>query len=107
MVSGIGPKEILTQQNIPVIVDRQVGQNWQVSLVNAHTKRTPLTVQDHCAFEFQYAMNVEGNAALEGNEQFLEEATQDFIDTQTGPLTNWGGDILGRSIFSLVITSVG
>lgn len=31
MVSGIGPRDILTQHNIPVIVDRQVGQNWQVS----------------------------------------------------------------------------
>lgn len=31
MVSGIGPKDILTQHNIPVIADRQVGQNWQVS----------------------------------------------------------------------------
>ena len=79
MVSGIGPKEILAQQNIPVIVDRQVGQNWQ----------------DHCAFEFQYAMNVEGNAPLEGNQQYLQQATQDFLTEQTGPLTNWGGDILG------------
>ena len=74
MVSGIGPKEILAQQNIPVIVDRQVGQNWQ----------------DHCAFEFQYAMNVEGN------QQYLQQATQDFLTDQTGPLTNWGGDILGQ-----------
>lgn len=30
MVSGVGPRDILAQQNIPVIVDRQVGQNWQV-----------------------------------------------------------------------------
>ena len=30
MVSGIGPRDILAQHNIPVIVDRQVGQNWQV-----------------------------------------------------------------------------
>ncbi|KAL8655726.1 MAG: hypothetical protein Q9210_000707 [Variospora velana] len=79
MVSGIGPREILTQNNIPVIVDRPVGQNWQ----------------DHCAFEFQYEMNVEGNAALEGDKQFLYQATEDFLQTQTGPLTNWGGDILG------------
>ncbi|KAL8819444.1 MAG: hypothetical protein Q9223_002127 [Gallowayella weberi] len=79
MVSGIGPKEILSQHKIPVIVDRPVGQNWQ----------------DHCAFEFQYEMNVEGNAALEGNQKFLEQATQDFLQTQTGPLSNWGGDILG------------
>ena len=54
-------------------------------------------MQDHCAFEFQYEMNVEGNAALEGDKQFLEKATQDFLQTQTGPLTNWGGDILGTS----------
>ncbi|KAI4282986.1 MAG: hypothetical protein L6R38_002512 [Xanthoria sp. 2 TBL-2021] len=79
MVSGIGPKNILSQHNIPVIVDRPVGQNWQ----------------DHCAFEFQYKMNVEGNAALEGDKQFLYQATEDFLQTQTGPLTNWGGDILG------------
>ncbi|KAI4251910.1 MAG: hypothetical protein L6R35_007599, partial [Caloplaca aegaea] len=79
MVSGVGPREILTQHNIPVIVDRPVGQNWQ----------------DHCAFEFQYEMNVEGNAALEGDKQFLYQATEDFVQTQTGPLTNWGGDILG------------
>ncbi|KAI4172566.1 MAG: hypothetical protein LQ346_008578, partial [Caloplaca aetnensis] len=78
MVSGIGPKEILAQHNIPVIVDRPVGQNWQ----------------DHCAFEFQYAMKVEGNAALEGDKQFLQQATQEFLQTRTGPLTNWGGDIL-------------
>ena len=31
MVSGIGPQEILAQHNIPVIVNRPVGQNWQVS----------------------------------------------------------------------------
>ncbi|KAI4229109.1 MAG: hypothetical protein L6R40_008082 [Gallowayella cf. fulva] len=79
MVSGIGPKEILAQHKIPLIVDRPVGQNWQ----------------DHCAFEFQYKMNVEGNAALEGDKQFLYKATDDFLQTQTGPLTNWGGDILG------------
>ncbi|KAL8670366.1 MAG: hypothetical protein Q9168_005093 [Polycauliona sp. 1 TL-2023] len=79
MVSGIGPRDILTKQNIPVIVDRPVGQNWQ----------------DHCAFEFQYKMNVEGNAALEADGPFLYQATQDFLKTQTGPLTNWGGDILG------------
>ena len=30
MVSGVGPRDILAQHNIPVIVDRQVGQNWQV-----------------------------------------------------------------------------
>lgn len=40
-------------------------------------------------------MNVEGNAALEGDKQFLYQATEDFLQTQTGPLTNWGGDILG------------
>ncbi|KAL8710651.1 MAG: hypothetical protein Q9220_004875 [cf. Caloplaca sp. 1 TL-2023] len=79
MVSGIGPRKILAQHNIPVIVDRPVGQNWQ----------------DHCAFEFTYQMKVEGNAALEGNQQYLQQATQDFLKTQTGPLTNWGGDILG------------
>lgn len=56
-----------------------------------------LIVQDHCAFEFQYEMNVEGNAALEGDEQYLEHATQEFLQMRTGPLTNWGGDILGRS----------
>ncbi|KAL8758458.1 MAG: hypothetical protein Q9199_001476 [Rusavskia elegans] len=71
MVSGIGPKKILSQHNIPVIVDRPVGQNWQ------------------------YKMNVEGNAALEGDKQYLYQATEDFLQTQTGPLTNWGGDILG------------
>ncbi|KAI4143962.1 MAG: hypothetical protein LQ341_002764 [Variospora aurantia] len=79
MVSGVGPREILTQHNIPVIVDRPVGQNWQ----------------DHCAFEFQYEMNVEGNAALEGDKQFLYQATEDFLRSRTGPLTSWGGDILG------------
>ncbi|KAL6716047.1 hypothetical protein ACLMJK_007009 [Lecanora helva] len=79
MVSGIGPKQMLAQHNIPVIVDRPVGQNWQ----------------DHCAFEFQYAMKVPGNAALEGDQQYLEQATQAFLTTQTGPLTNWGGDLLG------------
>ena len=40
MVSGIGPKEILTQHKIPVIVDRPVGQNWQVSsLLNPSAKK--------------------------------------------------------------------
>ncbi|KAL8995740.1 MAG: hypothetical protein Q9169_004598 [Polycauliona sp. 2 TL-2023] len=71
MVSGIGPREILAEQNIPVIVDRPVGQNWQ------------------------YEMKVEGNAALEADGPFLYQATEDFLQTQTGPLTNWGGDILG------------
>jgi len=52
-------------------------------------------------------MNVEGNAALEGNEKFLEQATQEFLQTQTGPLTSWGGDILGRSLFSLMNMNVG
>ena len=53
-------------------------------------------MQDHCAFEFLYPMNVEGNAALDGNTDFLEKATQEFLTSQTGPLTNWGGDVLGK-----------
>ncbi len=79
MVSGVGPASILQQHNIPVVQDLQVGQNWQ----------------DHCAFEFQYKMNVGGNAALEGDKQYLYESTEQFITSQEGPLTNWGGDILG------------
>ena len=66
-----------------------------------------LMIQDHCAFEFQYAMNVEGNAALEGNQQFLEQSTQEFLTTQTGPLTNWGGDILGQDLLHNVIWDSG
>jgi len=72
-----------------------------------HDKKILLTVQDHCAFEFQYEMNVEGNAALEGDEQFLEKATQEFLQTQTGPLTSWGGDILGRSLLSQMDMYIG
>ncbi|KAI9696240.1 MAG: hypothetical protein M1836_005793 [Candelina mexicana] len=79
MVSGVGPGPILRQHNIPVVKELQVGQNWQ----------------DHCAFEFQYKMNVEGNAALEGDKEFLYKSTQEFITSQAGPLTSWGGDILG------------
>lgn len=52
-------------------------------------------------------MNVKGNAALEGDKKYLEQATQDFLQKQTGPLTSWGGDILGRYLLSLMDMYIG
>lgn len=43
-------------------------------------------------------MKVEGNAALEGDKEFLQLATQEFLQKRTVPLTNWGGGILGLSL---------
>ncbi|KAL8760502.1 MAG: hypothetical protein Q9184_003322 [Pyrenodesmia sp. 2 TL-2023] len=80
MVFVIVPREILAQQNVPLIVDRPVRQNWQVS---SHVPST------------RGIQWFEGNAALEGDKLFLQQATREFLQTRTGPFTNWEGDILG------------
>ncbi|KAI9786522.1 MAG: hypothetical protein M1816_007904 [Peltula sp. TS41687] len=76
MVSGVGPAATLQKYGIPVVADRSgVGQNmW-----------------DHVFFGPSYRTNVITASSL-GNPQFASQAVSDFVNKQTGILTNSGGD---------------
>lgn len=78
MVSGVGPKDQLRQQNISVVADLPgVGQNmW-----------------DHLDFGPSYRVNVQGLTAAEpaGN----QEAEREYIANRTGILTSPGVDFIG------------
>ena len=80
MVSGIGPAATLRNNGIDVIADRPgVGQNmW-----------------DHFFFGPAYDVNTVTHSFL-GNPAFAAQATQEYITSRTGILTNVGGDLLGR-----------
>ena len=79
MVSGIGPAATLRSNGIDVIADRPgVGQNmW-----------------DHIFFGPAYDVNTVTHNYL-GNPVFAAQATQEYITSRTGILTNVGGDLLG------------
>ena len=80
MVSGIGPAATLQSNGIDVIADRPgVGQNmW-----------------DHIFFGPAYDVNTVTHNFL-GNPAFAAQATQEYISSRTGILTNVGGDLLGK-----------
>ena len=79
MVSGIGPAATLQSNGIEVVADRPgVGKNmW-----------------DHIFFGPAYDVSTVTHSFL-GNPAFAAEATQEYITSRTGILTNVGGDLLG------------
>lgn len=79
MVSGIGPSSTLQKLGIPVISSLDgVGQG----------------IWDHPYYGIGYKVNVETDQAL-ANPATLEQANIDFIQSQTGPLTSVGADLIG------------
>ncbi|KAI1175021.1 GMC oxidoreductase [Nemania sp. FL0916] len=78
MVSGIGPKDTLTQNGIEVLQDSPgVGQN----------------MKDHLLFGTSYRVNVETGSSF-GNPARKAQYEQQYAKGQ-GPMTNPGIDILG------------
>ncbi|KAI9776828.1 MAG: hypothetical protein M1816_005079 [Peltula sp. TS41687] len=79
MVSGIGPRAVLEDLNIPVISDLAgVGQGmW-----------------DHISFRPAYAVNLITHNSL-SVPSFAAQQTADYVTNRTGLLTNPGGDVLG------------
>lgn len=77
MVSGIGPQDTLQQFDIPVISNLPgVGQNmW-----------------DHWFFGPSYRVDVMTHSAI-GNKTFAAKATDNYVNNQTGIMTNSGADI--------------
>ncbi|KAF2088016.1 GMC oxidoreductase [Saccharata proteae CBS 121410] len=77
MVSGVGPRSTLERYGIEVVADRPgVGQNmW-----------------DHVFFGPSYEVNVVTGSST-NNPTFLSAATQSYLQTQSGILTNSGGDL--------------
>ncbi|KAL8711185.1 MAG: hypothetical protein Q9220_004330 [cf. Caloplaca sp. 1 TL-2023] len=83
MVSGIGPSSTLRDLDIPIVSALEgVGQG----------------MQDQPYFGTTYKVNVTTNSQLSVNPSFLAKATNDFLETQTGPLNpagNWIEKYLG------------
>ena len=78
MVSGIGPADVLSQHNIPVVSHRPgVGQNmW-----------------DHFLFGASYRVTALTHSAL-GNPSSLQQAITEYRANGSGLLGNPGGDII-------------
>ncbi|MCJ1430299.1 hypothetical protein MMC29_008216, partial [Sticta canariensis] len=76
MVSGIGPAATLEHFDVPVLSDlRGVGQNmW-----------------DQPYFGVTHRVNVTTQSQLFGNATFAAQATEEYLQNQTGPLTSGGG----------------
>ena len=80
MVSGIGPKEILERNRIPVLSNLPgVGQG----------------LQDQPLFALVYNVSVPTASSL-SNATYAAQAVQDYLSTQTGPLTNPGYNEVGK-----------
>lgn len=81
MVSGIGPAATLQKYNIPVIANRPgVGQN----------------MQDHAWFFTTYKVNVlSPGSELDNNSTYRDQAVEQYLTQQNGPLSNIGADIIG------------
>jgi choline dehydrogenase len=78
MVSGVGPKDVLRANNIPVVVDRPgVGQN----------------LQEHIVSFVAYQVNVDTGDRL-ADPAYLQQAITEFNDHASGPLTSVGGDFM-------------
>ncbi|OCL10908.1 GMC oxidoreductase [Glonium stellatum] len=80
MVSGIGPPASLQKHNISIISSLPgVGQNmW-----------------DHVIMGPTYKVDVITSSALANNPQYALQATLDYRNKLSGPLTNTGGDFFG------------
>ncbi|KAI0884089.1 GMC oxidoreductase [Annulohypoxylon maeteangense] len=78
MVSGVGPKALLEQFNIPVVKDLPgVGQN----------------LIDHITVPLSYQVNVVTSSSMGG--AVLDDAIAEWNNHGTGPLSNNGGDYIG------------
>lgn len=84
MISGVGPAETLKKYNISVLSNLTgVGQN----------------MHDSCKLggvSYPVSVNVTSQ---------LSDATMQFLQNYTGPLTNSGGDFLGKTISIPIFTS--
>ena len=81
MVSGIGPKDILQRNRIPVLSNLPgVGQG----------------LQDQPLFALVYNLSVPTASSL-SNATYAAQAAQSYLDNQTGPLTNPGYSEVGKS----------
>ena len=78
MVSGIGPRQILENHNIPVLSDLPgVGQNlW-----------------DQAYYGVSFRVNVETSSRVNNDKVYAGQAAQDYLNNQTGPLTSVGAFI--------------
>jgi choline dehydrogenase len=85
MVSGIGPSGYLESFNITVVADRPgVGQNmW-----------------DTCnAGGVSYPVNQISPSTISDNTTILAQAAEEYLQNQTGPFTNSGGDYIGKFVY--------
>lgn len=80
MVSGIGPREVLEEHNIPVLADRPgVGQN----------------MHDSCnAGGVTFPVSVISTAIRQRDPEYEARAVEQFRSNGSGILTNGGGDVL-------------
>lgn len=78
MVSGIGPRQILENHDIPVLSDLPgVGQNlW-----------------DQAYYGISFRVNVETSSRVNNDKIYAAQAAQDYLSNQTGPLTSVGAFI--------------
>ena len=84
MVSGIGPRQILENYNIPIVSDLPgVGQN----------------LQDQPLVALIYNVSVTTSSSL-SNETFAAQAVQDYLNHQAGPLTSAGYNEVGMIFFT-------
>ncbi|KAL8640853.1 MAG: hypothetical protein Q9228_002273 [Teloschistes exilis] len=80
MVSGIGPTSTLSRLGIPIVSALEgVGQG----------------MQDQPYYSLAYKVNVSTNSQLLVNPAFVAQATEDFLTSQTGPLSSPGGNWVG------------
>ena len=90
MVSGIGPKDTLGQQGIPVLVDRPgVGQNmW-----------------DNPMFAVSYAVNLQTVSSYINNPDLMATAIEDYNQHRTNYLTSSGADVISFEKISTLRSS--
>ncbi|KAL8945210.1 MAG: hypothetical protein Q9211_000260 [Gyalolechia sp. 1 TL-2023] len=80
MVSGVGPISTLRKFNVPVVSALAgVGQG----------------MQDQPYYTLAFRVNVSTNSQLLADPTFAAQATEDFLASQTGPLSSPGGNWVG------------
>ncbi|KAL8833982.1 MAG: hypothetical protein Q9170_003984 [Blastenia crenularia] len=80
MVSGVGPSATLQKFSLPIVSALEgVGQG----------------MQDQPYYTLAYKVNVSTNSQLLINPAFVAQATEDFLTSQTGPLSSPGGNWVG------------